>query len=503
MKEETKILSIGEALDLAVQFAMAGNHKNAETMLRGVLKHEPENFEAIERLGSILFETKRYHEALYWFWRGRKMNRRHPLALTNYGLCISQLGHPDEGVADLERAVHHAERMPHMSDDALALIYNNLGNTLERLKRHAEALTWLDKGIAKNPNDPFPRYNRGIVLMRLNRHLEAVAELDTAIALKPDDHEARYNRAMGNMLLGNMREGWADYESRLLTAENEVPNLGLPADKQWHGEEMAGKRLLVHAEQGLGDDIQFLRYLPLLKERTGANIGFVCHAPVKPFAEQIPGVTVLETGANLEYERWVALMSLPHKLGLDTEADIPPPYLPPIDEERIAKWRQYAPAGAMNVGICWAGQFQHKNDEHRSIALKTFAKLFDAPCNFVSLQQMREEDMEPLADLKAKHQNLSALYLDDLRDTAAIITSLDLVVSVDTAVAHLAASLGKPTFILIPAFGTDWRWQLGRRDSPWYPSATLYRQPKVGDWASVIQRLRADISVMAARQAAA
>lgn len=509
---------------------MAGNNKSACTLFRGVLIHEPENFEAIERLGSSLFEMGQYHEALYWFWRGRKIDRRHPLALTNYGLTVSQLGHPDEGLSDLERAAAIADKTPEMSKAAKALVYNNLGNTLLRLDRFKEALAALGRGIRHDPADPFPHYNRGIALLRLNRQREAIASLDHSLGLRPpagdspsrlNEADARYNRGMGKLLLGDLKGGFEDYEARLTTSENTCPNLGLPADKKWQGESLEGKRILVHAEQGLGDELQFLRFLPLLRSPLRsydpAEVLMISHKPVAPFAVAIPNVRILETGDDLEasYDVWVALMSLPHYLGIESEEMIPPPLLPvvyPDRRERLDKWRvelqgmgrplEYA-HGELRVGVCWRGQFQHKNDSHRSIDLKVFGRLFEAPCRFVSVQQMQDIDRDTFKGLQAKHPNLSALWLDDLRDTAAVIENLDLVISADTAVAHLAASMGKPTWILIPKFGTDWRWGMERTDSPWYPSARLIRQHRIGDWSGTIERLVADLTTMAARDRAA
>jgi Flp pilus assembly protein TadD len=507
-------LSIGEALDLGAGYAMAGDHPSAMAMFRGVLVHEPENFEAIERLGTSLFETGKLHEALYWFWRGRKINRRNPIALSHYGLCVAQLGHPEEGLADLERAAHHTAKTP-LSPAAKALIYNNLGNTLERLGRHEAALVALDKGIAFDPSDPFPHYNRGIALLRLNRHREAIASLDHSLELRApatdsvsrlNEADARYNRAMARLLLGDLR-GFADYEARLTSSENDTPNLNLPADKKWQGEALTGKTILIHAEQGLGDTIQFLRFVPLIRERAG-NVLLRVHDKLTPLVRDIPGVTVLElaAGDTVEgFERWAALMSLPLYLGIDTEQDLPPPWQPSIEPERVARLRASLdpPANELNVGVCWAGNFQHKNDAHRSIPLAKFGAIFEAKANFVSIQQMRAGETNEFAALQRRHPFLSALWLDDLRDTAAAIAALDLVVTVDTAVAHLAATLGVPTWILIPAYSTDWRWQLGRTDSPWYPRATLYRQPKVGDWQTVLDHVTRDLDAMAAQRAAA
>jgi Flp pilus assembly protein TadD len=518
-------LSIGEALDLGCEHAMAGNHEQACGWFRGVLKHDPENFEATQRLGASLFEQKRYYEAYWWFTRGLKINRRHPLALTNFGLCLGQLGYPEEGLPDLERAVAIMEKSVGFSADVKALCYNNLGNSLERVARYADALTALDKGIACNPADPFPHYNRGIVLLRLNRHREAIAALEQSLELRGpaidspsrlNEADARYNLGCARLLLGDLKAGFEGYEYRLVTSENGGPNFGLNPARKWDGtQDIAGKRLLVHSEQGLGDTIQFLRFVPELVRR-GANVQMICHAQDRVLCEQIPGVELPEVGTDFTFDLWVPLMSLPLCFGLASEADIPPPWAPKNEPGRNDRWGYELTRGqlesarahtalrdvdALNVGICWAGNWQHKNDKHRSIALSTFAKLFEAASvNFVSLQQLRAEDTNsPLLN----RPNVSCLWLDDWRDTAAVIRNLDLVITVDTAVAHMAASTGTPTWILIPKFSTDWRWQFERADSPWYPAARLYRQAKVGDWPSVIARMSGDLATLAASAAAA
>ena len=493
-------LTLDQALDHGAALHAAGDHEGATGLFRGVLLHEPQHFEAIERLGASLFERKLYHEALFWFWRGKKLDRRHPMALTNYGLCLSQLGHPDEGLPDLERAAYQAEKLG-TSNDVKALVYNNLGNSLERIGRYPEALAALEKGIRFNPQHAFAYYNRGIVLLRLNRQHEAIDSLNRALELNPSDHDARYNRGMGRLLLGDLKNGFADYESRLLTTENDKPNLGMPADRKlWPGVSIEGKTILVLCEQGLGDDIQFFRFLPLLKDRNPREIQIVAHKASKPLLDGMP-VTIRDEGEEIgPYDHWVALMSLPYILGID-ETNLPPPQKLEIDAAWIAQWKW--PEKNLQVGVCWAGNWRHKNDSHRSIPLEEFARVFDTPgCDFVSLQQLRPGEVEAFAKLQSERPNLKAYAFSDFRDTAGAILNLDVVLTVDTAVAHLAATLGVPTKILVPAFSTDWRWRLNRTDSPWYPSAELYRQPRIGDWDTPLDRA-CDFLADAARHKAA
>ena len=303
---------------------------------------------------------------------------------------------------------------------------------------------------------------------------------------------------MARLLGGDFKGGFEDYEYRLVTSENKAINLGLPADKKWDGTDLTGKTILVHCEQGVGDTIQFLRFMPAVMERNPEKVILIPHNALGPMIAPMERVELRRSGVPLEFKEfdcWVALMSLPLFLGTE-EATIPAPWVPVIERERTEKWRGELalPTDKLNIGVCWAGNFQHKNDRHRSIDLRVFGKLFDAEgCNFISLQQMRPGETETFEELKRTHPNLRAFWFDDFRDTAAAMLNLDRVVSVDTAVAHLSASLNICTDILIPDFSTDFRWQIGRPDSPWYPNARIWRQPKVGDWASVIASLHDEL----------
>jgi hypothetical protein len=235
-------------------------------------------------------------------------------------------------------------------------------------------------------------------------------------------------------------------------------------------------------KQGLGDSIQMLRFIRPLYER-GANILLIVHNAIRPLVHDWSLVKLLKQGEDLTgvYDHWVAIMSLPLMLGVKEASDIPPPWMAEPSDERKTHWEWEiqratgSPHGErFRVGICWAGQFQHKNNRHRSVPLKVLSTLFEAEkCDFISFQQMRPEDTQTFAELQKKHENLSAPYFDDFRDTAAAMRCCDLVISADTAVAHLAGSLGAPTWILIPKFGTDWRWTLTGEETPWYPSARL------------------------------
>lgn len=512
-------LTIDQALTAAARLAHAGKHPEAIGMYRAVLVHEPDNVEATIRLGSSLFESAQHYEAFFRFWRARDLAPRDALAAMNFGLTLSQLKLPEVGVKEVERAVRLLEKN-RASSDVLAMAYNNLGNTLERLGRHADAYEALKKGISFDPFDDFPHYNLGIVLLRLNRQREAIAALYHSLALKRqkgdgtvsrlNEADTYYNLSMAHLLLGELKDGFRYYDARMATTDSQLlPYFGLPIDQMWKpGEPIKGKRLLLHGEQGLGDAIQMMRFLSWIKGLGPKEIVLVEHSAIKPLLAHEP-VTILNTGDSLvdRYDVWTGIMSLPRQYGVEREDQIPKPYWFPVMTDRVNQWKDNVPALSqqrLKVGVCWAGNFQHKNDAHRSIKLVEFAKLFkvDAPVHFISVQQLRDEDRLPATEL-AEGSALTLLDLKDFRDTAAVMMSLDLMVTVDTSVAHLAGTLGIPTWVLIPKFGTDWRWQLERTDSPWYPSMTLYRQPRVGDWRSVLDRVGRDLVARSRRLEAA
>lgn len=514
---QARELTIDQAIAVGIQLAVKGDHQSAAGLFRAVLQHEPKNFDAILRLGVSCFDMHRTYEAFYWLQRAHKMQPKNPMAIMNYGLCLSQLGHTDEGLPYLERACALGEKLK-LDSEVRALYYNNLGNSLERLNRYKDALVALDKGLVLNPFDDFPHYNKGVVLLRLNRHREAIASLYRSLELKRERHEfstsrlneadTYYNLSMAHLLLGELKEGFGYYDARLATTDSELlPYFGLPIDKRWKpGQSIEGKRVLIHGEQGLGDAIHMMRFLSWLRSLNPAELLFVEHTAIKPLLHD-QAVTVLEIGQKMDdcYDLWTGLMSLPLHYGIEREDQIPPPFEIADDIDRnYAVQKLLPPANEPRIGVCWSGNFRHKNDAHRSIALKTFASLFEIPLlNFISLQQVRQNEEEEFAELVNRHPNLHPWKLEDFRDTAAVIRQLDLVVTVDTSVAHLAGTLGVPTWILIPKMSTDWRWQLERTDSPWYPSVTLYRQPKIGDWKTVLDRVKRDLTETAAQRVAA
>jgi tetratricopeptide (TPR) repeat protein len=342
------------------------------------------------------------------------------------------------------------------------------------------------------PDSTNAMVNRGNALRYLGRFDEAIASFDRALAIEPELAEAHWNKGLLLLSRGDFENGLAEYEWRWRREDEFKPRDF--AQPQWQGGDLAGKTILLHAEQGFGDSIQFLRYVPLVVAK-GARVVLELPDALMPLVGRIDGViTMVGRGQRLpDFDLHCPLLSLPLAFGT-TLSSIPPftPYLQP-PAERMTKWRVLIPrTGRPRVGLVWSGKPSHKNDRNRSIAFVRLSPLLARPgIDFVSLQrEYRESDRASLATFP----NLLRLdaALSDFADTAAVIESLDLVITVDTAVAHLAGAMGKPVWILLSAV-LDWRWLLEREDSPWYPTARLFRQTEIGRWDSVINRVALEL----------
>ena len=407
------------------------------------------------------------------------------------------------------------------------------GKVLTRLKRFADALASYDKALAFKPNDADALANRATVLAELGHCDHALADLakalrfdpnsfdaylnrgnvysalarmDDALAdflaadrLRPDDPDANFNAALALLCMGRFTQGWNKYEHRFKQQQRAMmlPKLPRPI---WRGDKnIAGKTIVLVAEQGMGDAIQFARYAPLVAA-CGARVVLGVHKPLARLMESIPGVTqIVADGDTLpDFDMYCSLLSLP--LAFETElASIPStvPYLR-ADAARIEQWRRrLRHNGQLRVGVCWGGSAAHVGDRRRSIAFEQFATLLTVPgIDFVSLQK----DINDTQAARLRELGVIQLgqHFEDFSDTAAVVAQLDLVISVDTSVAHLAGAMAKAVAVLI-AYSPDWRWMLHRSDSPWYPTMRLFRQTALGDWSETLERLRCELVEVARR----
>ncbi|HYH20933.1 MAG TPA: tetratricopeptide repeat protein [Azospirillum sp.] len=369
----------------------------------------------------------------------------------------------------------------------------NLGLVLVKLGREEEALAMLDAAGQMRPERPLWRA-RANALLALGRAREAAESYAREMEFSPADAGLHWNRAYALLLAGDMAEGWEEFEWRRKDDKAQPPWRAFP-QPMWRSEEVRGRTLLLYAEQGLGDTIQFLRYVPLAAAR-GARIVLEVQPPLLPLLDGFPGVAqVIGRGEPLpDFDVECPLMSLPRVFGtrVDTvPADVP--YLRP-DPVRVAAWRQRLGAGeGLKVGLVWAGNPRFQADDLRSPRLQGLRAVLDVPgVRFFGLQMgdgRADLQRVPVPD---SFTDLGGA-IGDFADTAAIMTNLDVVVSSCTSVAHLAGALGVPVWVALPV-APDWRWLLGREDSPWYPTARLFRQERVGDWAGVARRIAAALA---------
>ena len=345
--------------------------------------------------------------------------------------------------------------------------------------------------IGLKPDYAEAHNNLGATLQKQCEFDEAMAGYDRAIELKPDYAEAHFNRSLLLLLTGNFKEGWPEYEWRLRKKDNYCLNIQQP---RWDGSPLNGRNILVHAEQGYGDAIQFARYLPLVKAK-GGNVILECRKVLTRLLKGVAGVDKIseplsDKSQNIQFDLHVPLLSLPgiFNTTLDTiPSDVP--YIKP-DPELVSQWNvKLGRNGDFKIGIVWAGSKTYKNNLSRSCLLSDFVSLAKIPgVTFCSLQKesASKEAHNPPGGMKITNLDKG---LNDFADTAAVIANLDLVISVDTAVVHLAGAIGKPVWTLLP-FAPDWRWLLNRDDSPWYPSMRLFRQTKPNDWDGVFEQVK-------------
>ena len=456
-----------------------GERAAAAAIYRAILAAEPDHAGALHHLGVITHEQGDTAEALRLITAALATNPDDGAALVNRGVVLIHLGRPEEALAAFDHALT-------LQLSAPALF--GRGNALLALERREEAIAAYDAALTRDPDHAEALFNRGKALLELERPFEALPALRRAIALKPDYAEAHLTEALCRLLGGDFARGWRAYEWRWRTAF-QTPSKRDFAQPLWLGEgPVAGETLLVHAEQGFGDTLQFCRYATLLAER-GARVVLEVQPELKTLLASLGGVsTLIGRGEPLpDFDRHAPLLSLPLAFGTTVET-IPAstPYLraPP---ERVERWRARLPAGR-RIGLAWSGRASHLNDHHRSLDPVWLTPLLATNATFVSLQKdYRPQDRAWLA---AHPEVLDcSADLKDFADTAALARAMDLVITVDTSTAHLAGALGIPAWILLPFIALDWRWLLGRDDTPWYPQARLFRQRGPGQWPEVITRI--------------
>jgi tetratricopeptide (TPR) repeat protein len=471
--------------NLGIVLRRLGKLREAKACFQRMLELKPDSVVALHNLGNVLVKEGKLEEAQGCYERTLELKPDLAESSNSLGSVLQRRGKLDEAEARYRQALALKPGFP----EAIC----NLGNLARRRGAPEEARAHYTDALSLNPDMAEAHSNLGMVLQGEGRLQEARQLYDRAVELDPAVPDARWNRCLLDLLEGKFETGWRDYEVRRLRRQSAPRFLqGCPV---WRGEPLNGARILLYAEQGVGDTLHFLRYVSMV-QAVGGTVILDVPASLVRLAAQIAGVTELvASGDPLPPVDWhCPLMSLP--LAFQTNLDSIPrgvPYLRVPEECR--NYAQGAPPTdrAIRVGLVWSGNPEFAEDKLRSIPLPTFAPVLRVKgLQFYSLQfgpaasQLKEVDA-PIVDLTAS--------IKDFADTAALVEKLDLVISVDTAAAHLAGALAKPVWTLLP-FAPDWRWMLDREDSPWYPTMRLFRQPQLGDWASVIERVRGDLARM-------
>ncbi len=445
----------------------------------------PNYAEAHNNRGLALHDTKRHDEALVGFDAAIRLQPDYADAHYNRAVTLVELGRFVEALASFDKAL--AVR----PDDAVAL--NDRASALRELGRFEEALASCDKALATQPELVEAHDNRGLVLTELRRFPDALAAFAKAQALAPDNAEIHCEEAETRLLSGDFARGWAKLEWRLRRGPAVRPPRRF-AQPKWDGlDSLYDKTILLHGEERLSDIIQFCRYVPLVAGR-GARVILEVPEPLRRLMAGLVGVTqiVCEGETLPPFDLHCPLMSLPLAFGTKLES-IPSgtPYLRAATEALMTWEMRLGAKKRPRVGIAWAGDPSQAGDRKRSIALATLLPLLRFEATFVRLQKDLRTGDEAL--LTSRDNIIDPTdAIKDFADTAALLARLDLVVSVDTSVAHLAGALAKPVLVLLP-YTPDWRWLLGRNTTSWYPTARLYRQATPGDWGEVVARVVADL----------
>jgi Flp pilus assembly protein TadD len=504
-KLDEALLHFERAVALNPNYAAAHNNKGlvlkdkdkfdeAEKYFRRALELEPDYAEAHNNLAFVLRNLGRLDEASSHGERAIALKPNYPEALSNLGNVRRDQKRFDEAIALFERAL--------ALKPAFAEVHSNLGNVFKDQDQMDAAADCYEKALVLKPNYAEGHFNLGIVRQDQGKYDEALTHYKRAQELKPNFNDAYWNESLLLLLKGDFENGWRQYEWRWRKKNADSHCFTAPL---WDGGDLSGKTILLHCEQGFGDSLQFVRYVPMVKER-GGKVLLICQPALFTLFKDVAGFDQLipEGHAVPPHDCQAPLLSLPWllKTTLTTVPNKIPYVAAPSD--KIALWAErLRPYAGRKIGLLWAGSPRnnypeaHAIDKRRSMRLEQFAPLATVPgVHFFSLQKGG-----PATQAKTPPPGMAFTdfmdHVEDFTDTAALIANLDLVIGVDTAVIHLAGALAKPVWALSRYDGC-WRWLLNRGDSPWYPTMSLFRQPKPWDWESVIEKVREALVVWVA-----
>ena len=468
-------------LSLAEIHRLTGMPEQALANLSRALELDPDSPIALDRMGNIEREMGRLDAALGLFARYARLRPDSPEGHNNIGVCLRELGRPQEAIPAHRKAIQ-------LKPD-FAEAHNNLGVCFKDLGNKSEAIDQFRQAVKFRPDFAEAHNNLGAALLAFGSTADAVPEFRKAIELRPDFGGAHYNLSLALLLLGQFPEGWREHEWRWQAKDFPSPRyqFGKP---QWDGGDLTGRTILLHCEQGFGDSIQFIRYAALVAA-LGAKIVVWAPPELRRLFQSVKCASiVVAAGECPPVDVHCPLMSLPRIFDTRLESiPAPVPYLW-ADPNLAERWKaKIAVAeGEFKIGLAWAGRPTHGDDRDRSISLRDFAALAaTSRATFFSLQKGEASAQAANPPPGMKLIDFTA-EIHDFADTAALIANLDLVITIDSAVAHLAGAMGKPVWVLLP-FAPDWRWMLDREDSPWYPTMRLFRQPTRGDWNAAMGRM--------------
>lgn len=494
LKQFDRCLSLNPAfkmayLEKANTLKSLGQQKAALDCYDIVLQQDPQFVLALYNKANLLDEFKRYVEALEYYDKALACQPDYSKAWLNRGNVLDKQGHLQAALASYDHALA-------IEPNYIEAILNR-GNVLEKLKHYSQALEAYDKALLIRPDYLDALTNRGNTLQKLHQFEAAQENYQRVLHIDPQHSFARLNSAMCYLVQGELEKGWEGYEARW-----DTPSL-LPFKRnykqpRWYGQvSLQEKRLLVYAEQGAGDNIQFLRYLPLLAQQ---GIQLILDLPVNlhRLAQSLPSTYHLcEIGGPIPaFDYHCPLLSLP--LAFNTRLDTIPGQVPYLKatKQQLEKWQQLLnqrlgkglqPQKRARIGVVWSGNPEHTNDFNRSIPLNELAVLFEYDADFICVQREFKDSDKPYLN-QFPRLYCFADELTDFSETAALIECLDILISVDTSVIHLAGALAKPVWMLLPVW-PDWRWMLARSDTPWYPTIQLFRQGSDAQWAGVIAKV--------------
>jgi Flp pilus assembly protein TadD len=471
--------SIDALFMLGIINAQTGNLNAAAEYFRKLIAVHPTHTGAYYNLGNVYRDQGQFSEAFKCYQKAIQLNPGHTEAFINIGIIFKMQGRFDEEAACYQKAIQ--------LDPRSAAAFFNLGHHFFEKEQFDKALACYEKVSLLNPQSAHAYMNLGLVLRIEGRNEEALACYRKAVLLNPNDASAHWNLSNVLLLIGNYREGWEEFEWFRKTEDCNKRQRNFP-QPLWNGSDIEGRTMLLHAEEGFGDTLQFIRYAPFVVQR-GAKVIVESQKELTSLLKNVNGIQdVISHGSELPpFDIHCPLMSLPRVFGTTLE-NIPAhtPYLSPAPSQ-VREWRERLQRDHSHtkIGLVWSGgglPFR------KSCSLELFSPLASLQgISFYSLQKG-----SPAKQSKSAPEGMKLTdYTDELRnfsDTAAFIENLDLIITVDTAVAHLAGALGKKVWTLLP-FVPDWRWLLNRDDSPWYPTMKLFRQPSLGDWRSVIAEI--------------